>query len=637
MAKKSTEQMSLRDKLIAVNLYKAIFPMILMAFILMSILTIFASIQMSDRSLDVINSIEVSTLRYLNRYDSSLNEVYYALYQPSDSKEKVVTSLNGYVNSNKEISTVWILDDMGHILYGAPRHQTEIGFDYSGQDYFKALENSGDTYWSDVFITHGANRPVVTVSKKFKEGIVVLRIDLESLSKFLKVFDITKNSFIAVTDTTSAYMAHTDYSFVNSRAYDPNRSALLKDDRLITDYNGRKMIAYHRNLDNNWSIIYYQSLMDLAFPIIIVMGSGILMIIIISIITLRAVMGLNNELSGEVNELVAWTNQVALGHYQTQIKQGTTKEFDTLSSAFNVMIRGVLYREDQLEAQRQEIIEINDSLEIEVEKRTEELERSLSYLKKTQDQLIRKEKMASLGSLVSGVAHELNTPIGVALTAASYLEKKNVKFLDQLSKEKMTKIDLRNYVELVHESTNIVYRNMDRASELISSFKKVAIDQEKMNRETMHLKDIIDATVTSLSVELKRKKVEVTVHYEGNLMCKSYPGAISQVLTNMIQNSLVHAFALVKEPHIGINCTESEDKNAYVIEYWDNGKGIQEEDLEKVYDPFYTTAQGTGGTGLGMNIVYNLVTGLLMGDIEYIDELSSGVRFIITLPKEFKA
>lgn len=637
MVRKSTEQMSLRDKLIAVNLYKATIPMIVMAFIMMSILTVFASIQRSNHSLDVINSIEVSTLRYLSRYDSSLDEVYYALYQPDKAKEEVTSALIGYVNSNKEISTVWLLDPNGKIIFGAPNHQTELGFDYSGQDYYKALERVGDIYWSDVYITHGANKPVVTVSKKFQDAIVVLRIDLESLSKFLKVFDISKNSFIAVTDTSSAYMAHTNYNFVNTRAYDPNRNALLLNERLYTEYDNKKVIAYHRILKNNkWSIIYYQSVIDLVLPIILIMGGGVIMIGLIGLMTLKAVMGLNNELSGEVKALVTWTNQVARGKYETQIKQGTTKEFDTLSGAFSVMIRGVLYREEALEAQRQEIIEINDSLEIEVQKRTEELERSLTYLKKTQVQLIRKEKMASLGSLVSGVAHELNTPIGVALTAASYLEKKNTRFLDRLSTEKMTSRDLRNYVEITNEITNIIVINMDRASDLISSFKKVAINQEKMNREIIYLKDIINATVTSLGAELKRKKVEVTVHYEGNLMYDSYPGAISQIVTNLIQNSIIHAFNYVKEPLIGINCTELEDKKNFVIEYWDNGKGIHQDDLDKVYDPFYTTAQGTGGTGLGMNIVYNLVTGLLMGDIEYQDELTSGVRFIITLPKEFE-
>lgn len=619
----------------SVNLYQVAIPMILLAVVLMIVITVISNIQMSQRSSDIMSSIEASTSRYLNRYVSSLDEIYYALFEREENLEGLDKSLKGYIASNEEIKTIWILDMDGKTIAGTPMEMTKLGYDQSGHDFYKSLDQEGRVYWSDVFITHETNRPIVSVSKRFKNAIVVLQVDLEELTDFLGVFDITDNSYIAVTDQSGAYLAHSDYTFVKTRAYDPNRLDLLANKELTLTYNGKMMTAYHRSLqDINWSIIFYQSLWDLIMPIVIVVGLGMVLIVYISTRAIQALIKLNRDLSGDVNELVTWSYEIAKGNYNVKLNDSPIEEFHKLSNAFGLMTKAVLNREEELNKKRREISEINSSLEIEVKNRTKDLETSIADLKRTQNQLIHKEKMASLGSLVSGVAHELNTPIGVALTASTYLEEKNEQFIDRLMNEKISKNDLQTYVEMVNNSSGIIYRNMDRASELISSFKKVAIDQEKMHRESIHIKDIVDATVTSLSVEIKRHQVRTEVTYEGDLRCESYPGAISQVLTNLIQNSLVHAFGGVAQPEIKLSCNESDDGKNIEITYWDNGKGIEAEDLDRLYDPFYTTAQGSGGTGLGMNIVYTLLTGLLMGSIRYIENPNKGACFKMSIPKK---
>jgi len=628
------QKINIRKKLIEVNLYRTVIPMMLMSVLLMVFIASFVGVQINYRSKDIINSIESSTSRYLNHYASSLDEVYFSLYKREEFSETLQDSIRAYIKSNAEITNIWILDSNGRVVAGAPTDNEKIGYDQSGRDYFKALKNVGDTYWSDVFVSYESNLPIVTVAKRFEDAFVVIRVDMESLTDFISVFDITENSYIVVTDKSGAYLAHSDYSFVNTRAYDPNRMKLLANGKLQTTYNGNYMWAYHKILsDTNWSVILYQSVWDLVIPVLMVIGLGVLFILVISMTVVKSILGLTQEISSEVENLVSWTNEVALGHYDIEINSGTTEEFETLKDAFKSMIKGVLTREELLEEQREEIIEINEGLEAEVKKRTEDLEKSLVYLQNTQEQLVQKEKMAALGSLVSGVAHELNTPIGVTLTAGSYLEKRNKALLDQLAEGRVSKHALTRYVETVNDSTQIVLRNMERASGLISSFKKVAVDQERMSREEMYLKDIVDATVTSLGVELKRRNIETHITYEGHLKLKSYPGAISQIIANLIQNSLIHAFDQQLAPKIGIDCREGNAGDDIVIIYWDNGSGIDRIEREKVYDPFYTTAEGTGGTGLGMNIVYNLVNGLLLGRIDYIDDSSYGVCFEINLPK----
>jgi signal transduction histidine kinase len=625
---------SIRDKLIAVNLYQATIPMIILALFLMLTIAFFAFLQMIQRSNDIMHSIEVASNRYLNQYNSKLDEVY-SVISHYENPNQIDDLLDVYVQNSDEIMSLLILDSRGISIHGAPKTVVNLNYDYSGHKYFKILKESGDLFWSDVFIVRESNIPMVSISKRIDDITLVLQVNLEVLTSFLNTFDISEHSYIAITDQSGTYLAHSDYNFVTIRGYDPNRKNLLVKGSDYLKYEDRCMLAFHEHLEkNNWSILYYQSVWDTVSPLLYIILIGLMVILFIGTGVLKSVIKLNNELSNEVQELVSWSKTVATGAYDIQIKKSSITEFNNLYDAFDIMTKNVLSREKELEYRRYEIIQVNKGLELEVKNRTLELEKSLENLQKTQAQLIQKEKMASLGRLVSGVAHELNTPIGVALTAITYLEQKNNFFLNRLIDQTMTKQDLETYMTVINDSTEIVHRNMNRASELITNFKRVAIDQEKMAYEKTNIQEVIEATITSLSVEIKRKLVTTILSFEGNLTCESYPGAISQVITNLVQNSLLHAFDAVIEPEIGIECHENLEDQSIVIHYWDNGKGIKPEELDKIYDPFYTTAEGSGGTGLGLNIVYNLVTGSLMGDINYKTTTENGVFFEIILPKK---
>jgi signal transduction histidine kinase len=282
---------------------------------------------------------------------------------------------------------------------------------------------------------------------------------------------------------------------------------------------------------------------------------------------------------------------------------------------------------------------INNELEEIVESRTKELKQTnstlqdtIETLKKTQEQMIQQEKMAGLGSLVAGVAHEINTPVGIGVTAASHLEEKTLN-LESLSKEgKMKKSDFMAYISTAVESSRMILSNLNRAAELINSFKKVAVDQTNENKRSFDLLNYLNEIILSLNPKIKKSTHKILIDVPNGIILDSYPGAVSQVFTNLIMNSLIHGFEGVEYGEISISA-KIKDKNVSIT-YQDNGVGASEEIVKKIFDPFFTTKRGFGGSGLGMNIVYNTVIEQLKGYIVCTSSKGEGMNFEIEFPLE---
>lgn len=283
------------------------------------------------------------------------------------------------------------------------------------------------------------------------------------------------------------------------------------------------------------------------------------------------------------------------------------------------------------------LLRLNEELEQRVEARTTELkeankalQESLENLKRTQDQLVQSEKMAALGSLVAGIAHEINTPVGVGITADSHLEHKTQEIKQLYYEGKMKRTDFENYLELASESTVMILRNLQRAAELIHSFKQVAVDQTTEEKRLFKLKEYIDEILISLHPKVKKTRHTIIVRCPENLELDGYPGAFSQIITNLVMNSLVHGFEDIEKGEIVFNV--SQEHEMLVFQYSDNGKGIPEDKVKNIFEPFYTTKRGQGGSGLGLHIVYNLVTRRLNGRIECQSQPGKGVTFVIQIP-----
>lgn len=286
-----------------------------------------------------------------------------------------------------------------------------------------------------------------------------------------------------------------------------------------------------------------------------------------------------------------------------------------------------------------ELYELNAQLEKRVSQRTTELENannalkvSLATLKETQQNLVEAGKMASLGVLVAGVAHEVNTPVGIGVTAASYLEEQTRVFDSKYRANQMKRSDLENYLAMANDSAKVILENLHLASERISSFKQVAVDQTSQEIRKFNLKSYIEDILTSIQPAYKKTKHKVVLTGDDSISVISAPGALSQVFTNLVMNSLKHGFEGIEQGTMTIDVHKS--GSGVEIVYSDDGVGMTPEVVQKIYDPFFTTKRGMGGSGLGMNIVYNLVTRTLGGEIRCESSPGNGAKFYINLPWE---
>jgi signal transduction histidine kinase/ligand-binding sensor domain-containing protein len=290
----------------------------------------------------------------------------------------------------------------------------------------------------------------------------------------------------------------------------------------------------------------------------------------------------------------------------------------------------------ELKEQREEVMATNTRLEEqkeELEQQKEELQITLDQLKETQAQLIQSEKLAALGGLVAGVAHEINTPVGISLTAASSLEEETRKMAELYKKDKISRADFKDYLNTANQSAKLILSNMQRTAEMVQSFKQVSADQSTEEQRKFKLKFYTEDVIRSLYPKLKQRKINIHMYIDEKLELDSFPGAFSQIITNLVLNSLTHGFDEKDEGKIEIKANL--EKKKLNFEYSDNGKGIAPENMSKIFEPFFTTNKKIG-TGLGMHIIYNLVTQKLNGSIECQSELNKGTRFVIKFPVDIK-
>jgi|GEM_PF-2830225 len=259
----------------------------------------------------------------------------------------------------------------------------------------------------------------------------------------------------------------------------------------------------------------------------------------------------------------------------------------------------------------------------------DELSRTLTELKETQKLLVESQKMAALGNLVAGVAHEVNTPVGICITATSgYLDR--VKQLELLfNSGKLSKSEFKKSLDKLKISGELILKNLNRTSQLVKSFKLVSTDEVSEREREFNLKQYLHEIINSISPTIKDSRIRISIDGNDDIILLGYPGVMAQIISNLTFNSVKHAFKDCKEPKISIVVKEIPDF-VFII-FSDNGSGIPEENISKIFDPFYTTNK-QGGSGLGLHITYNLINQKLGGTIECKNNDEKGVRFIVKIP-----
>lgn len=290
-------------------------------------------------------------------------------------------------------------------------------------------------------------------------------------------------------------------------------------------------------------------------------------------------------------------------------------------------------QKDELIVKQRELRQENENrqyIEDELRKRNRELADSMETLQMAKDQLVESERMASLGGLVAGIAHDVNTPLGVGVTAASFMQERIKNLQSSFDDKKLTSKTMTSFLTEAQQTTTLLLSNLNRASELVSSFKQVAVDQTSEAERDVDLKQYMQEVVQSLAPNFKKTKHKIEVSCPDELVIRCAPSVIAQIFTNMIMNSLIHGFENTRAGLITIDITTDED--TLFAHYKDNGKGLSEDNLQRHFDAFYTTKRGKGGSGLGTHIMYNLVTQTLGGQIDAESALGKGLDYKISFP-----
>ena len=342
-----------------------------------------------------------------------------------------------------------------------------------------------------------------------------------------------------------------------------------------------------------------------------------------------------------IDELIEFKDKLALSQRETNLANDKLDEQNLLleqevarktSTLSRTLLRMEVQQKDMLAQQHQLEAENNRRRKTESTLITtnKDLKSSIIELSKAQDRLLEAEKMSSLGALSAEISHEINTPIGISITSTSYLSDIIHKLQQDINAQQLSKRTIDSFIDNAQHSVELLLSNLQRAAELIASFKQVAVDQTNDKVRLINVAKYLDEIIRSIHPKLKKTDHSVKINCDPHIEIYTHPGAIAQIIINLIINSIAHAFTNINQGEMTIDIAL--DQQRLVILYRDNGVGVNEEQLEKLFDPFYTTKASKGGTGLGTHIIKNLIEDTLNGSIEAYSKESEGLSYHMSFP-----
>ena len=536
---------------------------------------------------------------------------------------------------------VTLLDDQGQELVKLTRLVVVTSQDLVNQadsDWFGQVRQK-QAYFSSIYIDDLTNEPLVTVAMPLTdafdqfEGALVVEVNLRFMWNLVDSLQIGEEGRAYVVDREGTLIAFGDISrvlrgenvshleYVDQFLNNQSPSTQL---RLSKGINNQYVISTYVPLETpDWAVVVELPAIEAYQPVILNVVLSIGGAIMVALLASVAAIYLSRRLVAPLRKLTETTTCIAQGQWEFEAPiQGTT-EVRGLAQAFNRMVQALKRSEEQLKRYHKQLEEL-------VEERTKELTQTVEHLKATQKQLIESEKMAALGRLVATIAHEINTPIGVGVTAASTLENETKLLVAECQNGGLKRSSLKMYLHTASQSSQLILSNLQRAADLVHTFKLVTVDQSRSQRRSFALKSYLETTLRHLDPQLKRSQHTWKVKADETITLNSYPTAFSQVVTNLVMNSLTHAYQEGESGQLSFECFVYHER--VIIEYADDGCGMTPNQLSKIFEPFFSSPRHRGGSGLGLHIVYNLVTQTLGGTIRCESEVGVGTKFILSLP-----
>ena len=561
--------------------------------------------------------------------------------------------LDTYASASEFYEAVYLTDDNGLVsAIGLPetergQRKNHLGLDFSQRDFYKQARSENKAAWSNSFLSPISGRMAIAVAQPLGERMLIGEVAVAPLPALAKDIGERGGLIVMMLDRQNQLVAHSNNAHAGQQMNLSNLPVVEAarrgpQSKLATEFlfDDDMLVGSAQTLAGlDWLIVVAQR-EQIAYAQIngmwerIVIGVLLAMLSagILAVATARMV-AISFKRYGEQ------AKSIADGSYDSPQLPSQIAEFNLLQENLARTAQAIRDRERGMREAREEVEQLNITLEERVEERTDELTRAneelvttLDTLQHTQDELLRSEKLSALGSMVAGIAHELNTPIGNGMMAASTLEDHAKNFQSELDSGQLRRRSLDEFMRNNLTANSILLRNLRRAAELIASFKQVAVDQTSSQRRTFNVEEVINEILLSLNPTLKKTPYIVKTEIAENLSLDSYPGPLGQVIVNLINNAVLHAFDGRAHGIIRI-AVSAAGNNSVHLTISDDGVGVPAEHLSRIFDPFFTTKLGQGGSGLGLNIVHNLITGLLGGNVSVFSNKGQGTRFEIELPR----
>lgn len=558
------------------------------------------------------------------------------------NKEQLDLVVHDLIEQNEDIKALLLLDENGITVSASitgPAYQSGksmIANDMSYNPLYLEALKSGHPVWSDEYLSLLAGDTTIGVAVPGGRYTAIAEISIEYLLSTIKlaVGDLSLDVWVldrrgeVVVDTKKVYTAGVDnlmgIDFVKQAA---QGNVTIRD----VEYKGAKYdIASSHSEHLGWIFLArmpagmsHPDINSRMVDMLILIISQALLILVITPFAASPISRSMKDLAFYASEIsdqkveIPWVNQ-------------SVKEINLLAENLKFMADEVKHREQSLR-------NLNQELEDRVIRRTKELrtanrelESSLLDLNMMKDELVEAEKLSALGALVAGVSHELNTPLGNALMAVSTMTDNHAVF-QEIKEEELTLNDLESYKEHIGTGLAISQRNLEKAAELVRSFKQVAVDQTSSKRRRFSLDEMLEELLLTLHPLIKRSSVKIVRNLQMGIVMNSYPGILGQIITNLITNAVEHGYRDKDKGEIFL-FSHQESPEEVIIRVEDNGRGMSEAVQKRIFEPFFTTRQGHGGTGLGLSIAFNGAKKVLGGFLEAESEPGKGSVFTLRLP-----